>query len=120
MMRRSKDVHKCGMELHHHDPPSLRRESRWQNACLSRISGLTAPPLSLSRVRQWLRRRSVSQSVVVVAGNLGSAGGAATVKGEMSEMLMISSVWSNYSPNAWKAGTRKRERDPHQGEREVT
>ena len=52
----------------------------------------------------------------VVAGNLGSAaGGAATVKGEMSEMLMISSVWSNYSPNAWKAGTRKR---PYRGEGE--
>ena len=28
-------------------------------------------------------------------------------EGEMSKMLMISSVWSNYSPNAWKAGTRK-------------
>ena len=55
----------------------------------------------------------------VVDGNLGSAaGGAATVKGEMSEMLMISSVWSNYSPNAWKAGTRKRGTRTKERERE--
>ena len=85
----------------------ILRGPRWQNACLSRISGLTAPPLSLSG--SAVVETSFGESVVV-AGNLGSAagGGAATVKGEMSEMLMISSVWSNYSPNAWKAGTRKR------------
>ena len=84
----------------------ILRGPRWQNACLSRISGLTAPPSALSG--SAVVETSFGESVV--AGNLGSAagGGAATVKGEMSEMLMISSVWSNYSPNAWKAGTRKR------------
>ena len=111
MMRRSKDVHKCGMEVHH--------GKRWQNACLSRISGLTAPPLSLPG--SAVVETSFGESVV--AGNLGSAaggGGAATVKGEMSEMLMISSVWSNYSPNAWKAGTRKRGTRTKERGREVT
>ena len=38
----------------------------------------------------------------------------------MSKMLMISSVWSNYSPNAWKAGTRKSPGRKGERGREVT
>ena len=43
MMRRSKDVHKCGMEVHHHDPPSSEMAKRlfvaylWLN-CTSPLS----------------------------------------------------------------------------------
>ena len=103
MMRRSKDVHKCGMEVHHHHDP--QRAEMAKRLFVAYLWLYCTSPLSLSG--SAVVETSFGESVV--AGNLGSAaGGAATVKGEMSEMLMISSVWSNYSPNAWKAGTRKR------------